>query len=79
LQIEQLASVWKEVMSNVVFELSIGSLVAHLLHLLSNAVIVKEDITASDAEQLGQMLPAVLAKLRALMKVGFWCFCFKYI
>jgi hypothetical protein len=42
MQIEQLASVWKEVMSGVVFEISIGSLVAHLLHLLANIVLSKE-------------------------------------
>ncbi|KAI6171437.1 hypothetical protein M3Y97_01044300 [Aphelenchoides bicaudatus] len=69
MQIEQLAKVWREVMSGVVYELSIGSLVAHLLHLLSNTVLQKEDITANDAEVLGQMLPSVLNKMRTLMKI----------
>lgn len=69
MQIEQIASIWKEVMSDTVFEISIGALVAHLLHLLSNIVLAKEDITANDAEYLGQMFPKVLAKLRTTMKV----------
>jgi len=70
MQIEQIALVWKEVMADVVFEISVGSLVAHLLHLLSNIVLSKEDIAASDAEHLGRTFPQVLVKLRVLMKIN---------
>ena len=41
MQIEQLSSVWKDVMSGVVFEISIGSLIAHLLERLSKIVLDK--------------------------------------
>ncbi|KAI6233811.1 hypothetical protein M3Y99_00872400 [Aphelenchoides fujianensis] len=58
MHLDQLHSVWKEVMSDIVFELTMGTLVAHLLGLLAKLILSKEDIAAADSELLGLLLPA---------------------
>ncbi|KAI6229608.1 hypothetical protein M3Y95_00548900 [Aphelenchoides besseyi] len=70
MHLEQLHSVWKEVMSDVVFELTMGTLVAHFLSLLAKIVLSKEDLPQTDADLLGELLPVVLHKTRRLMTIN---------
>lgn len=70
MQLEQLEGVWREVMSLEVFELTMGALVAHLLNEIAKLILEKLDIASDDAERLGSLLPPVLKKSRALMKVS---------
>jgi hypothetical protein len=53
-----------------VFEVSIGTLVAHLLNQIATMILAKEDIKASDAEQMVRLLRKMLGKLREVMTVS---------
>ncbi|CAD5226208.1 unnamed protein product [Bursaphelenchus xylophilus] len=70
MELNRLRSVWSEVMSDSVLSISMGVLVAHLLSLLSKAILSKEDITMTDAESMAVLFSEVMRKSRKLMTMN---------
>ena len=69
LQIEQTAAVWKEVLPFFILAQSVGALVTHLLSLINEAVLRKEDITSPDAGIMADMFEHLAQKCKQIMTI----------
>lgn len=49
---------------------AIGSIISHLLNVLSDVILAKEDITAVDAERTANLLTSLLVKLKELTMIS---------
>jgi hypothetical protein len=48
---------------------ALGAIISHLLTVLAEIILAKEDITAVDAEQSAYILTALLTRLKEITKV----------
>lgn len=64
---------WREVMSEFVLAKSLGMLISHLMTVVTDIVLAKEDITASDATITGELLTRLQQQLKKILIVrNFW-------
>jgi centromere/kinetochore protein ZW10 len=68
-QIQQIASVWKDVLTDAVYVRAIGSLVSYTLSAFTKMVLNKEDITETDAKEIEKEFVILLKAFEDLMKV----------
>ncbi|KAK0404699.1 hypothetical protein QR680_017580 [Steinernema hermaphroditum] len=69
MQLQQIATVWREVLTDTVYAESLGNVISHLLLVLSSIVLSKEDIHSRDTEFTASLLSALLSDLENLMKI----------
>ena len=69
-QIQQISSIWKDVLADAVYVRAIGSLVSYTLSVFTKMVLQKEDITEVDAKEIEQELTSILKAFESLMKVN---------
>lgn len=67
LQIEQTFNIWTNVLSSFVLAQSIGPIASHLLALMADIVLRKEDITSTDAEMTANLLGFMVEKLKKII------------
>lgn len=70
MQLEQVARVWREVMSNMVYAKSMGNLAGFTLNNLIRIVISLEDIRACDAEIAAGILSRTISNIEQLFIIG---------
>ncbi|CAD5210636.1 unnamed protein product [Bursaphelenchus okinawaensis] len=70
MELSKIRSVWSDVMSDSVLEISLGVLVSHLLSLVTKTILSKEDITVHDAESMARLCKYVLERSAALMTIN---------
>ncbi|KAI1727537.1 centromere/kinetochore protein zw10 like protein [Ditylenchus destructor] len=70
MQIGQVANVWREVMSEFVLTHSLGCLVSHLLTILSDIILAKQDIKASDADIMVRLLTDLMERLKDILTIN---------
>ncbi|TKR78060.1 hypothetical protein L596_018928 [Steinernema carpocapsae] len=69
MQLEQIATVWREVLTDSVYADSMGNIISHVLVTLASIVVSKEDITSHDAELTATLLQQFLTDMESLMKI----------
>uniref|UniRef100_A0A914YX88 Uncharacterized protein n=1 Tax=Panagrolaimus superbus TaxID=310955 RepID=A0A914YX88_9BILA len=69
-QIQQIATVWKDVLTDSVYVRALGSLVAYTLSIFTKMVLSKKDITEVDAEEIKKELAILLKAFEDLMKIS---------
>uniref|UniRef100_A0A915MVP1 Centromere/kinetochore protein zw10 homolog n=1 Tax=Meloidogyne javanica TaxID=6303 RepID=A0A915MVP1_MELJA len=69
LQIQQIANVWVEVMPKFVLAQSVGAIVSHLLAILSDFILSKEDIASMDAEIIADLLESLADECRKILMI----------
>ncbi|KAL3092406.1 hypothetical protein niasHS_007615 [Heterodera schachtii] len=69
MQLEQTASVWREVLSDFVLTHCVGELVSYLLSAMANIILAKEDIASSDAEISANLLTTLVDRCKKLMEI----------
>uniref|UniRef100_A0A914YH98 ZW10 C-terminal helical domain-containing protein n=1 Tax=Panagrolaimus superbus TaxID=310955 RepID=A0A914YH98_9BILA len=69
-QIQQIATIWKDVLTDSVYVRALGSLVAYTLSVFTKMVLNKEDITEVDAQEIEKELAILLKAFEDLMKIG---------
>ncbi|KAH7714192.1 Centromere/kinetochore Zw10 family protein [Aphelenchoides avenae] len=70
MQLEQIANVWRPVMTECVFAYCVGKLVSHLLDMLADVVFAKEDIAAKDSDVMVEVFENLQHRLEKVMQIG---------
>ncbi|CAK5102926.1 unnamed protein product [Meloidogyne enterolobii] len=69
LQIQQISNVWVEVMPKFVLAQSVGAIVSHLLAILSDFILSKEDIASMDAEIIANLLESLIDECKKILMI----------
>jgi hypothetical protein len=64
-------SIYKKVMPKYVFAQSVGAIVSHLLAILADFILSKEDIASKDAEIIADLLESLLDECKRTLMVNF--------